>query len=397
MKKITFLFTIACAMLLVIACSDDRDSNPVVQQPTSFVLNEPALAGNTYDLANSSAITVSCQQPDYGYTALVSYYAQVSLDNTWDDAIYADDGETVITAATYAQIEGSYTECMIDIDASQVNRAVLTVGAWDSEAAFPTQPISIYLRLKAALTSGYECYSNSVILTVKAYYTELSDATPEMWYLTGQCIGDGSWSVDYSSLGVGLVPMSHVEGYEYSATTGQGELTYTGYFPAGQGFKLIRDPGSWEYQWGNSGGDGIDSPVKNDGGSSNLAVPADGFYTITLDTAADILTIEQAADQTYYSQMLISGAFNDWSTDEQMAAVNTTTGINNVWRYNLGSEEDTELKFLVDSSWSPNWGASDFPYGFGVNNGANIPVAAGDYIIIFNDITGFYYFFNANE
>lgn len=39
-----------------------------------------------------------------------------------------------------------------------------------------------------------------------------------------------------------------------------------------------------------------------------------------------------------------------------------------------------------------NWGASDFPSGIGVQNGANIPVKSGSYIVIFNDITGGYNF-----
>ncbi len=389
MKKITYLLTLACVLLCGVACSDDRDSNPVVQQPDTFVLNAPALSGNVYDLATSSYITVTCQQPDYGYTALVTYYAQVSLDGTWRDAATEDD------TATYVQLEGSTTECKYDLDASQINRAILTLGQYTSEEAFPEQPTTVYLRLKASLTSGYECYSNVVTLTVKAYYAELTDAVPEMWFLTGGCIGDGSWSVNREALGVGLVPLSHVDGYEYSATTGQGELTYTGYFLAGQGFKLIRDFGSWDYQWGNGNGEGIDAPVKNDGGSSNLAVPADGYYTITLNTAADVLTVEPAASApSSYAQMCISGDFNGWATDEEMAAVNIVDGmVNHIWMYELGSGDDTTTKFLVDSSWSPNWGAEGFPYGFGVNNGPNIPVTAGDYTIIFNDVDGFYYFF----
>lgn len=42
----------------------------------------------------------------------------------------------------------------------------------------------------------------------------------------------------------------------------------------------------------------------------------------------------------------------------------------------------------------PNWGASTFPYGFGVNGGANIPVVAGKYVAILNDIDGYYHFFS---
>ena len=61
------------------SCEDDRDSNPTLKVPDSFVLNTPALAGNVYDLANSNGIELTCVQPDFGYTAVVNYYPQVSL------------------------------------------------------------------------------------------------------------------------------------------------------------------------------------------------------------------------------------------------------------------------------------------------------------------------------
>ncbi len=389
MKKITLLTSLLCGLVAFTACDDDRDSNPVVQQPTSFVLNEPALSGNVYDLEHSTYITVTCQQPDYGYTAVVTYYAQVSLTDTWVDAASEDD------TATYSQLDGSYTECQMDLTASLINRAFLSLGNYTDEASFPSGSQTVYIRLKASLTSGYECYSNSISLNVLPYYMELSNADPELWYLVGGCIGDGSWSNSGTSdIGTGLIPMSIVDGYDYSATTGEGVLTFTGYFPASGTFKLIKTPGSWDDQWGNSGGDGIDSPVMNDGGSSNLQVPSDGYYTIELNTATDALSITAASSQTAYDHMYISGDFNSWSESEEMTAVNTVDGmINHIWKYTLdASSGDTTAKFLYDG-WSPNWGAEDFPYGIGANNGANIPVTAGSYTVIFNDIDGYYHFF----
>ncbi len=383
------------AVAVVAACSDDRDSNPVVQQPESFVLNEPALSSNVYDLENSSTINVTYKQPDYGYTALVTYYAQVSLDNTWVEAASEEE------SASYVELEGSYSECSADLDANLINRAILTIGAYDSESDFPEQPMTIYVRMRATLQSGYECFSNVIALTVKAYYTVLTSVDPEMWYLVGGCIGDGTWgNSGISNIGTSLIPMSLVDGESYSATTGKGTLQFTGYFLSSQGFKLIKTPGSWDEQWGDSDG-GIDSPVMNDGGSSNLTVPSDGYYTVTLNTNSNTLTVTAASDEPReYGQMMISGAFNDWATDGYyMDAVNTTYDVehNHVWTYTLSAEEYTEVKFLVDSSWSPNWGAADFPYGFGASNGANIQVEAGDYIIIFNDVDGYYHFFDLNE
>ena len=93
--------------------------------------------------------------------------------------------------------------------------------------------------------------------------------------------------------------------------------------------------------------------------------------------------------------MCISGAFNDWGTDTKMTPVDTWDGAKpHVWKYDLTTDTDTEVKFLVDSSWNPNQGGSGFPYGWGANNGGNIAVKAGSYTVIFNDITGYYHFYS---
>ena len=205
-------------------------------------------------------------------------------------------------------------------------------------------------------------------------YTVESSGT-ETWYLVGGCIGDGTWSTgSVDNIGVSLYPM---------AATADGVVSYTGYFTT-DGFKLIRDYDSWDNQWGYS-----DGYVKNDGGSGNLWVDEAGYYTVTLDYRNDVLTIEAyTADITEYSTMGVSGGFNSWGFE----AIENATGSSHLWRYEISTDEDTELKFLTDSSWSVNWGASDFPSGVGVQNGSNIPVSAGSYVLIFNDIDGGYTF-----
>lgn len=53
MKKYIIASLLAgVALMGFTSCEDDRDSNPTLTVPDSFVLNTPALAGNVYDLAN---------------------------------------------------------------------------------------------------------------------------------------------------------------------------------------------------------------------------------------------------------------------------------------------------------------------------------------------------------
>ena len=386
MKKLNILALAFASMLTFTACEDDNDSNPVVQQPTTFQLNTPALAGNLYDLEQTSSISLTCQQPDYGYTAAVMYYTQMSLTNEWKEAtsVEADD-------ATYVELDGSFTTCKLSMDAAAVNRNIVKLAKYESDADVPADGVSLYVRSRAILASGYECYSNVMELKVQPYYIALTAADPELWYLIGGCIGDGSWG---SEVGVAVFPMSPVEGGVYDAVTGQGPLTYTGYFPEGGGFKLVKTPGQWADQWGSSANNSIDSPVKNDGGSGDFKVTKSGYYRLDLDTKNDVLTITEVDAVKEYDHIMISGDFNGWGTDTMMNPVTTVEGVvNHVWYYDLDATGgDTTAKFLYDGR-SPNWGATAFPFGWGTNNGANIPVAAGNYRVIFNDIDGYYHFF----
>lgn len=396
MKKLNILagLFLGIGLSLFSACEDDNDSNPIVQQPETFELNTPALGGNVYDLEKSSYIQLTYKQPDYGYTAAVTYYAQVSMTDKWNDA-------TEESEATYVELNGNSSTCEFGVETSQIDRAIMQLGGYDEETV-PKEAVKIYIRLRATLTSGYQCYSNSIALSVFPYYMPVVNAEPEIWYLVGDCIGDGTWGNDGTgNIGVSLIPMSIVDGYEYNATTGQGEIIFTGYFLAGKGFKLIKTPGSWADQWGNSSAPGIDSPVKNDDGSSNLQVATSGYYSIKLNTATDVLTIEAVEAPDVY-HIMMQGDFNGW-TDVAMTPVNTVEGMNNhVWKYELDATSgDTTAKFKVGpgeggsaDGWGVNWGGTSFPYGIGSNGGANIPIPAGRYNVIFNDINGFYYFYS---
>lgn len=385
-----YLFTLLLAGLAMFtACTDDRDSNPTVQQPSTFELNMPALGGGVYDLANTDSIRLTYEQPDYGYTAPVKYYAQISVSGTWNDATSAEADD-----ATYIEMDGSVTVCEFGAAADLVNKAIMKLGNYTDPSQLPAEGISLYVRMRARLNAGYECYSNVIELSVAPYYVALVSAAPELWYLIGSCIGDGSWG---SEVGTGVIPLSPVEGAKYDDVTGKGELTYTGYFPSDKGFKIVRAPGEWDDQWGADGGDFNKPRLKDaDGEGSDFYVPASGYYKISLNTKENTLSIVATDEpKNVYDGLLISGDFNGWGTDTKMIPVNTVEGVvNHVWKYELDATSgDTTAKFLY-AGWTPNWGASTFPYGFGVNGGANIPVVAGKYVAILNDIDGYYHFFS---
>ena len=207
--------------------------------------------------------------------------------------------------------------------------------------------------------------------------------TPDLWYLVGSCIGNGSWGNAPDALGTALVPL-------YPASDNYSILSYVGYFPAGQGFKLIHTPGSWDEQWGMA--DGV--LVKNDGGSGNIEVSEDGYYLITYDMDMDALTITKyTGGAGVYTAIGIPGDYNDWSPAATLMNPMSNSFENHDWvKKDANYANDTDLKFAADGSWAVNWGSTLFPVGVGEQGGANIHVPAGTYDIIFNDILGTYYF-----
>ena len=206
--------------------------------------------------------------------------------------------------------------------------------------------------------------------------------TPDLWYLVGSCIGDGSWGNAAGNEGVALIPM-------YPDVTNYSILNYVGYFPAGQGFKLIHNPGSWDEQWGM--GDG--ALVKNDGGSSDIKMAEDGYYQITYDMDMDAVTITKYTGAvSVYTMIGMPGAYQGWDPAGNLMNAMSSVVENHDWILKGVTYGDTELKFAAEGAWTVNWGAATFPLGMGEGNGPNIPVQAGTYNVIFNDILGEYYF-----
>jgi hypothetical protein len=236
------------------------------------------------------------------------------------------------------------------------------------------------------ITDGNSNATASVIITVTALkrFTEV-DVKP--YYIIG--MADERWNNSVEGLGASIYPLNVVEGYKYN-DEGAGEFTFTGYFWASKGFKLIRDVGKWDEQWGVK--DGV--YVHNDGGSSDIKVPADGYYTITLNSINHTLTIEPAeiTPPSYMETGIgLIGGFTGWGSDLEMLPSESSN--NHIWYVTYTFDEDTEGKFREIDNWDINWGSELFPIGIGIQDGSNIKIKAGTYVVLFNDISGNYYFF----
>ena len=378
-----------CGMGLFVACADDNDSNPTLQQPSTFVLNEPSYAAQMVALEYSNGINFTWSQPDYGFPAEVSYDIQASPTGSFtvstDEANADESGATI---PDYAVITSGVFGGSGSMDGTYLDRNLVQICQWTESTVPSTQ--TVYVRLAASTPGAQTIYSNVVAIQTIAFYIALKDAAPELWYLVGECIGDGSWGNSADNIGKAIFPLMTLADETYDKVTGKGVISYTGFFPGGKGFKLIKTPGDWAEQWG-AGDAGY---VKNDGGSGNITVAADGYYTVKLDTKNDVLTVEpyDGAPRAFTS-MGMPGGYNGWDVNANlMTAFDTYGGENHAWSATFDAGEDGELKFAADGGWDFNWGAASFPYGQGTQNGANIPYAAGSYKVFLNDITGQFMF-----
>ena len=385
----------AVGLFALTSCEDDNESNPTIAQPTTFVLNEPAITGFV-DMEKTPTITLTWSQPtpynNFNAPVAPTYTVQVSPTGSFNKAF--DESLEDNTGADFVNVNETYTSGKdVQINLQDLNRSLLQLLGWTESTVPDRLPLSV--RVKSALReASFEehavIYSNVVTLNTVPYYVELKPADPEIWWLIGADIADGSWGGEWGKC---VIPMQTIDGVEYDKSTGQGELTWTGYL-GGNGFKLVLIPGKWDDQWGQND----DGYVKNDGGSGNITVPEPGIYTVTLNTATNTLKVEKSeSTPPVFSIINIAGTFNEWG-DTPMTPCSTGWE-NHDWyiKYNLAAGDKIKFKDNT-SSWDYNRGGTfinrdDGMYGYGTQGGADLVIdEGGEYLIFFNDITGYYRF-----
>lgn len=145
----------------------------------------------------------------------------------------------------------------------------------------------------------------------------------------------------------------------------------------------FRANAAWAINWGDTlfpaGVGKLNGP--------NIKIPTAGDYQVSFNTKT--LEYKFLAIGNYQSIGIIGSATpGGWDTDTDMQR---DANDRSVWRARL-ILKDGEAKFRADNEWTFNWGAGDFPSGTATQDGANIPVPAGEYKITFNSTTGEYNF-----
>ena len=392
----------AAGLFVLTSCEDDNDSNPILTQPTTFVLNEPAINGNI-DLEKSSTVTLTWSQPtpynNFNAPVVPTYWVEMSPTGQFTKTFDANAEDN--SGADYFVLDETFSSGMnVEINAQNLNRTMVQMLGWTESTTPAIQPLSVRVKSAVRDASFNEygvIYSNVVTLKTVPYFVELKPADPAIWWLIGADIADGSWGGDMAKC---VIPMQTVNGAEYDNKTGDGEIQWIGYL-GGNGFKLR---GALDDNWAAQIGQNDGGYVKNDGGSGNITVGEAGLYKITLNTAelakakdgenTTALKIEKyESSAPVFDGMAISGSFNGWS-DTPMTPCSSGWE-NHDWYISYTFAAGDEVKVKQADSWDYNKGGSFVTYSqgmyvYGESNGPNLVIAeAGTYLIIFNDITGY--------
>lgn len=407
MKKIfQFALLLTLAVGGFAACADDNDSNPVLTDAKSFVLNKPAYSSEVYDLKHSKGIHLTWSQPavtepnaPLAISGASAYSIQLSMDGKFTTSVaQAEADETGATVADYVTLDETYSACEADLNATNVMKALMKLNKWAEGAVPASVPVHVrvyahFRGLNGNVAPGVQVASNTVQLNVAPYYIELRDAAIELWYLVGGYMADGSWTNNAGAIGTGNVPMFPIEGYDYDKATGKGMVTYTDYFPADAKFKILPTNFSWDYAF--MAGDGAGKAVYRNGGDDkgDISVSEAGYYTVEVNTIKNTCEIKKVElTGTKYDKVGLIGLNGDWDNDVVMTAVNSKNSENHIWTCDIEVPANTTAKFRANGAWDVNWGKASFPFGVGVLGGKDIPVAKGSYKVFFNDLTGDYNF-----
>lgn len=379
-------------MIALSACTENEITTirPEAEAGTlSFALYTPENAEGTYILSEENAAgimeTVKFEKPDYGFAAVNTYSLEVSMHED-----FSSDNTLALKSVSSQE--------QLDIVTQEMNAAILKLHPLDNSHPALDESQEVFVRVKSVISSAVSgpinpvpvvkpAYSNAIAFNITAYQPS-NAALPATYYL----IGVNGWGNAPEHIGSELVPLSLVAGYEYDPVDGRGEFSYTGYFNAGEGFKLIGTPGSWDDQWGSVDGE----YVYNDGASGNISVATSGYYNVKLNTLDETLTIEPSTgtEVESYKWIEIIGDFNGWDD----AGTVKLTALDNIPTIHYGditiSDEECKVKFRADGVWTvKDWGGKSFPYSLQGTSGDNIPTEPGDYRVVFNQIDNCYFFF----
>ena len=248
----------------VSSCSEDRD--PKYKAPTTYVLNTPAMQDQYIELTEGGSLELTSSQPDYGYSAITQYSAEMSLTEDF--------------AKSYAMESKDKTLARMQVNASDVALGICQLSGIEdmekyNELYGDGKYIKVYFRAVAQLAdvAGSEIKSNVVAYNyIKPYYAV---PTPGFIYLVGSPEG---WA------GPDAANAAHYADWRlFEADDAIGSHIYSGTFemPAAPLFRFYTALTGWDADsYGSQEEDNpIEYPDFTSGSFSGVVVKGKGSFS----------------------------------------------------------------------------------------------------------------------
>lgn len=306
------------------SCQEDKE--PVYKQPTQFVLNTPAMEDQYIDLTEGNTLELVSSQPDYGYSAIANYSAEMSLTQDFSTFEAIEPTNNHLARMTFKQEDVALALCTL-----------LGVSGEDSfNEMYPDgMPyMTVYFRAVCQLEGVESSLIKSNVVNYKNLKGYLAVKTPGYIYLVGSPEG---WSGPEASNAAHYAPWRLFE-----PENAIGSMVYSGVFdlPASPMFRFYTALTGWDADsYGTqvddnpidfpefTGADSFTAPMIKGKGSYNFPNFPGGTVTIVVDMS-DMnnitLTIYPGAmtpTVTQYVYMVgnnggwaepVAGTYEDW-------------------------------------------------------------------------------------
>lgn len=322
----------AGALLGAASCSQDRD--PVLQTPTKFVLNVPAMQDQYIELQEGNTLELVASQPDYGYSAVALYSAEMSLTEDFKESIALEPVNKNLARMSFKQ------------DAVATGLCELS-GVTDTEsfnAKFPNgmEPMKVFFRAICELdgVEGSRIVSNVVSYDkLKGYFAV---PVPGFIYLVGSPEGWAGPTEDNAA--------HYAEWRLFEPDNAIGSKVYSGVFdmPDAPMFRFYTALTGWDADsYGSQADDNpIEYPDFTSGSFTAPVVKGKGAYSFPNFAAGKMTVVVDMSDEKNITVTCTAGEASVTVT-KYIYLVGSISG----WMEpGLSKEEDYKSFRLADTS-----------------------------------------------
>ncbi|HEX8270051.1 MAG TPA: SusE domain-containing protein [Flavobacterium sp.] len=355
MKKTLKLSALALLLSMTIGCENDDQTTvqatggPELLTPTdgsSYVLSP-------VDAENEEAMTLVWDHARYDQETAANYAVEVATAGTGFAAVV--DGLTglmVTDALPLTMTSSRFSVLTVD----KLNDIAIASGIAPFESG------DLEIRIKSWLGNNISLvqYSNSITITVTPYTTE----TPRL-YLRGNFTAGSGYGPNWGDnttppfIGAEAFGSTNFEGYIYMND-------------AAPEFKMMPTSADFSGDYGDADGSGATGVLVQEG-ESNIKAPGAGYYWVKANTDPAVMTY--SLTETDWA-VIGSATPGGWDNDTDM----TYNPATKVWTVVL-TLTTGEIKFRANDAWAINYGDAGTNGTLDFNDGTNIPVTAGTYLI----------------